>query len=531
MSGRGLLALSAWLLCAQGCGELLVGVECEGGDLCGPLELSSIRSEVLEIYPGQIDIKVVATVRNRSASAVGGISLGLTFKDATLASRDAELVARQAKAWSRALGPGETAAVEFSIEVAPFAVAQGEVWVDGELTYEADRTRFVAHARSKLVWRFAPMNEELVVDTPLDLAPGEDDALLSLRRALALANERPGIDRIVFAQHVFGAGEDQVITLRSDLPDLPALEAEVDPLLLVADGVRVAITLDAGFDGSRRVPFRIHGSGVIYGLYLREMSRLVEASSDCIEGPEPGMGAAVVVFSGEQAVVRANHFMDAGLAERPCTSTLVAVQGGGGHLIADNVFEDSPADAISVMTAPVRVRENRVVRGRDDGIVVKATGGTVHVEGNLVAGASLAGLMIYEGSDVEAIHNTFVRTSCHGIQALAPSRLWLRNNAYLGIAGSAIAASDKGANIDAAFEATDSSVYCYDCTATTIDAASMIIGVALAVANPEGASFEDMTPSASSLLLDAGLEVSDRNGSAPGRHNGARPERGAVELP
>jgi hypothetical protein len=92
-----------------------------------------------------------------------------------------------------------------------------------------------------------------------------------------------------------------------------------------------------------------------------------------------------------------------------------------------------------------------------------------------------------------------------------------------------LAASVHGSNIDAAFEATDGAVYCYDCGLTHIDVSSMLVGITFAFANPSGRGFEAFTPTAASLLVDSGTDVSDRNGSRPGRFEGSAADRGAVE--
>ena len=337
--------------------------------------------------------------------------------------------------------------------------------------------------------------------------------------------------RIVFSSDAFAQGTENVITLDSNLPDLPSLQGDVEPVLVVATDDRVTIEPDAGYDDSRRVAFTVYGPAVIHGLRLLEMSRLVEPGVDCTKAPGPGVGSAIAVAGGANAVISGNHFVDTGMAERPCTQALVAATSGSEHAIADNVFEDLPGNAIYVFSSPALVRGNRIVRGLNSGVLVDAPGAVVRVEGNLTADLVYAGLIVYEGSNVEAVNNTFVRTDCDGIQGVSPARLWLRNNVYLGLSRPALAAASEGVNIDAAFEATDGTLYCWGCAQTTVADTSMLIGVGLGLADPTGSTWEAMTPAARSLLLDSGADVSDRNASAVGRYDGPGPDRGAVERP
>jgi hypothetical protein len=493
------------------------------------VELVAVRSTRDHLYPGLAGVSVTGVIKNRSARTVTGASLGLTFGDVRT-ERGRDFVARQAIPWDGELAPGAELELPFVVDVAASADAARDIRVDGDLRFGGAKGGLV-RATTPLTWRFLPQNQDLVVARPDD---GDDGGgavgPLTLRKALRLAGERPGVDRIVFSTQAFAPGQETAITLTSALGDLPTLDGSVDPVIISGPGNdTVAVRLDAGYEGSGRTPFRLTGAAVLSGLLLRELSRVAPAGNDCTVELAVGTGAGVTL-DGEGAVMVGNHLVDTGVPARPCAHAVVAAVGGARHLVAGNSFEDPPAGAVRVAATGVVVRGNRVAHAGHDALAVDAQGTGVRIEGNLVTDSVDAGLVLRPGADVDAWHNTFVRCGKDGVQANAPGRLVLRNDVYTAITGAPIATTLGGSGVDAAGEATDAGAYCLTCTAARIDSPSMMVGITLDLIYPAGSSPAALTPGPASVLVDSGLDVTDRNGSLAGRYDGAGADRGAVET-
>jgi hypothetical protein len=73
--------------------------------------------------------------------------------------------------------------------------------------------------------------------------------------------------------------------------------------------------------------------------------------------------------------------------------------------------------------------------------------------------------------------------------------------------------------------------YCNGCSAAMVQTPTIGVDLDLQLVNPSGTTRADFTPGASSPLLNTGHDLLDRNGSTPGRFNGIRTDRGAIERP
>ncbi|MBN1962084.1 MAG: right-handed parallel beta-helix repeat-containing protein [Deltaproteobacteria bacterium] len=513
----------------------MVGAECREGEVCSSLELISLSTTDNEIWPGRVNIDVTAALRNRSSHKIEHAAIKLTFIDSS-GARDVDFVARQNVPWSGSIKAGHRVEIPFTVDVSPLASIEREIIVNGELLFIDGGVSYVLNATKPIRLYFAAINSDLTVNTTIDSDDGSNNTegtdSLSLRKALRIANERPGIDRITFSQDIFITGQRNLITLDSNLPDLPPLHGDIEPTLLIADNNRVTITPDSGYDNSRRVGISVYGPAVVSGIEFLEMSRLIESSAQCPdEGPEPGVGSAILIAGGENAAITNNNFDDTGLLVRPCIHHLIAVTAGENHVLANNFFNSPAGSVIGIFSSPVEVRGNRIINGLNNGVVIDAPGNIVKFTGNLLVNMSAVGLGIFDNNDVEATHNTFVRTQCNSIIALAPARLWLRNNVYIDSEYTALSSHNNGLNINAAYEATDIAVYCQNCLEATIDSSSMIISVDAGLANSLGSSWEELMPTVNSVLIDSGLDVIDRNGSEVGRFSGYASDRGAIERP
>ena len=133
------------------------------------------------------------------------------------------------------------------------------------------------------------------------------------------------------------------------------------------------------------------------------------------------------------------------------------------------------------------------------------------------------------------VNNTFVRSRGLGAVRRVGNnrRIELHNNAYHSNQSAAIRATNNGDDFTISHEAVfGSTLLCAGgCGSAMIQMPTIVFEVDLRFANALGVTRADFTPRPGSPLVDSGLDLVDLNGSAPGRFNGAGPERGAIELP
>jgi hypothetical protein len=201
-------------------------------------------------------------------------------------------------------------------------------------------------------------------------------------------------------------------------------------------------------------------------------------------------------------------------------------------------------DALFIDAATREVTDN-VIDGSalaakaDDCIFVARQGNTdLWIVGNLCVDQEFTGVAVSDlrGTDTGAIYivnNTFARNASSGIRHSAVNRrVELHNNVYQANMPAAIYSDQSGTNLRISHEAESGNpMFCGMCANAMIQTQTDVSGASLDLENAAGATPAALTPRTGSPLVDSGTDLVDRNGSAPGRYNGAGPERGAFELP
>jgi hypothetical protein len=169
--------------------------------------------------------------------------------------------------------------------------------------------------------------------------------------------------------------------------------------------------------------------------------------------------------------------------------------------------------------------------------VASLGGGDLWVVGNVCVDQEYTGVVADGPNDgkLYIINNTFVRNGSGAVRrsdAGTARRVELRNNAYVSNQPEAVLTTNSGSDFVISHESESGPTpYCNGCTGATIQMSTIGVDLDFMLANPSGTARADFTPGATSPLLNTGHDLLDRNGSTPGRFNGIRTDRGAIELP
>lgn len=507
------------------------------------------------IRPGMYGLAVTATLHNGSTSAITGLRASLAFsaggtdRAADFRWRDADARDRVMEAQPDRLGPGADATFQFRLDVLAGAAAE-PVLVSGTAQFLLAGTAYAALPLDPpLMLAFEALPPPIIVDTVND----EDNGNMrtSLREALDKASANPGFDRIVFDPAVFPPDTPTTISIDTSRDQLPPITD-----FLVIDGGRSKVTLavdpswalPAGRSGLRVMS----GTAVIHGLAFRNFAYGYPEEDLSTDNCGTGIkwpGGAIAVIDGT-LILDGNELLDPDVTERNCYGASVRIAGGSGHRIIGNHWTQQVMDSIQVAAPAIEVTDNVMDAGTtpaelakaDDCIFVETAqdDSDLWIIGNLcvdqeysaVAAAGSGGNGV-----VHVVNNTFVRNGRTGLAAVRREggehrRIDLHNNAYHANMPSAILTTDgMGAGLTISHETAFPNQFCMGCDGATVDDGTVDNGLDLAFMNAAGITRAALTPRSGSRLVDTGVDLVDRNGSAPGRYNGARPERGAVELP
>ena len=507
----------------------------------------SVTASEAMLRPGLYGMEVTAVLRNELATEITGIRASLTFRDGT-ADRAADFWWRDFDARDgvtapqpASIPPGAEATFRFRVDALAHAVGPGPILLDGEATFQVDgSTRAATPLDPPASLPFAAGGAPIVVTVSADEDNG--DSNISFREAVKLANANPGFDRIVFSPVVFPAGSPTNVPLSTTLGELPPVNGD---LVIDGSGANVVLTVDASWRGTQHYGLRLQGGVlVIQGLSFRDLGEgypVEDVSTNNCGTGGPHDGGAIRVDGGT-LVLDGNHFADPSVSERNCYAASLRLEGGNGHRILNNTWTDQAMDSMSINAATLEVSGNTMDSSfnpnkADDCIVIQSQRGSdLWIVGNLCVDPEFSGILA-SGTDagkLYVVNNTFARSrNGNGVSRGNGRRTELHNNVYYANQPAAIMPDAGGSNLDISYEAAfGNGVFCTaGCPSATITMSLISSGVDLGLMNPAGITRADFTPRSTAPLVDSGLDLVDRNGSAPGRFNGAGPERGAVELP
>jgi hypothetical protein len=507
----------------------------------------SVTASEAMLRPGLYGMEITAVLRNELATEITGIRASLTFRDGTgdrrAAFRWRDFDARDGVTAPQpaSIPPGAEATFRFRVDALAHAVGPGPILLDGEATFQVGgSTRAAAPLDPPASLPFAAGGAPIVVTVAAD----EDNAgaNLSFREAVKLANANPGFDRIVFSPAVFPVGSPTNVVLSTPLGELPPVNGD---LVIDGRGANVVLTVDASWRGTQRYGLRLQGGVVvIQGISFRDLGEgyPVEdvSTSNCGAGA-PREGGAIRVDGGT-LILDGIHFADPSVSERNCYAASLRLEGGSGHRILNNTWTDQAMDSMFINAATLEVSGNTMdaspnLGKADDCIVIQSeSGADLWIVGNLCADPEYSGILA-SGTDagkLYVVNNTFVRShNGSGVVRGNGRQTELHNNVYSANQPAAIAPDAGGSNLVISYEATfGNGMFCnLGCLSATIVISTISSSTDLGVMSSAGITRADFTPRSTSPLVDSGFDLVDRNGSAPGRFNGAGPERGAVELP
>jgi len=497
------------------------------------------------LRPGLYGFEIRAVLRNELSAPITGIRASLTFQDATgdragdFRWRDADARDGVMAAQPTSIPAGGEATFSFRVDALPFAARPGPILVNGEATFQLD-----GKARSA-----TPLDPAaslpLAAPTPIvvNYATDEDDTdtQISLREAIKLANANPGPDRITFSPTVFPPGSPVSSTIAPGLGELPAITGD---LVIDGSGAGFVLTVNSSWRGSQRYGLRLTtGTLVVHDLTFRDLGEGYPledlTASDC--GTNMVLNGGAIRTDGGTLILDGNRFSDSGVAERNCYAASIRLEGGTDHRILNNTWTDQSMDAVFLNAGMREMSGNVMVAGADVGktddclVIGSQRGLDVWFIGNLCADQEFNGILATstDTSTLHVVNNTFVRMQAgDAVHRVGARPIDLHNNAYRSNQVAAILTDTTGAGLKISHEAEfGNAAFCTGCTGAMIQTGTMLMGADLGFTNTAGSTFADFTPVAGSLLIDSGTDLVDRNGSAPGRFNGAGPERGAVELP
>lgn len=512
----------------------------------------SITPSVTTISPGLYGFDVVAVLRNDLDVPVTAVAANIAFADA-MGNRGPDFRWRDADARDGVMAPqpamvpamGE-ATYHWKVDALASAIPPGPITVRATATGMASGTPISAHPLdAPPALDFAPINPTIVVNRATDELNADDQ--ICLREAITMANAAPGLDRISFDPTVFPLGAPAQYLLSVSLGGLPPV---TDPAGLVIDGSNAGITVavNSSWDSGGRYGIVLTtGLLVIDHLRFRDLAysfrneNITSDAGNC--GSATFFDGSAIRVNGGTLILEASRFFDPDVAERNCVAASVRLQGGSGHRIINNTWTDQVMDALYVAAPTVEISNNTLNAGAtptrtDDGIFIAAQGGLdLWVTGNVITGLEYAGVYAagLDSGALYVVNNTFARTGTvggGGVRRSLQSRpLVARNNVYLSPLPSSVQVDDgSGTAMDLAYEATTDAALCTSCPGAQLGA-GILTSVAPMVLDAAGSTAADFAPQPGSPLIDTGADLLDRNGKAPGRFNGAGPERGAVELP
>lgn len=509
----------------------------------------SVTASAATLRPGRYGIEVTAVLRNELAVEITGVRASLTFREgaADRASvfrwRDADARDGVMAPQPASIPPGEEATFRFRVDALARAVplAPGaSILLDGQAVFQhGGQARSATGLEAPTPLPFEALPPPIVVTKVDDEDNG--DAALSFREALKRANDLPGFDRIVFDPQVFPPNTQTVTTLDEDLGPLPDV---MDDLVIDGSDVDFVLAADSSWeDSAGRYGLRLQsGTLVVDGLGFRDMGfnyPAEDVSGDNCGSNQQHEGGAIRVGGGT-LILEDNLFADTGVGERNCYAASVRIHAGSGHRILNNRWTDPSMDSLFIAAAVREVSDNVMDAGTNPGkadecIFIESQGDAdLWIVGNLcvdqeysavVAGSTGSGTLY-------VVNNTFARNREIGAvrRTGGSRRVVLHNNAYHGNQPTAILADNNGTDFTISHEAeSGSGAFCNGCGSATMTMNTL--DADLGFTNPAGTTRADFTPRAGSTLVGSGLDLIDRNGSAPGRFNGAAPDRGAVELP
>lgn len=506
----------------------------------------SVTSEQPMLQPGLYGFEVTAVLRNELDVAITGIRASLTFHEGS-ADRAGNFRWRDADARDGVMAPqpasipaGQQATFRFRVDALASAVGPGPILVNGEATFQAaGSARSASPLDPPTSLPVAALPAPIVVSRVVD--EDNTDTSYSLREAIKKANANPGLDRIVFDPAVFPPGSPVTITLAPGLGEIPPVAGD---LVIDAGGAGVVVTVSAAWAGTARYGLRLaSGTLVVHGLTFRDLGLgyPVEdvSTNNCGLGGQLDGGAIRV--DGGTLILDGNRFADPGVTERNCYAASIRLQGGTGHRILDNTWTETAMDAVNIKV-PTREVSGNVMDGSasfdkaDDGIVIDSLGGSdLWVVGNVFVDQEYSGILTgsVDTGTLYVVNNTFVRQHRgSGVFRSGGRHVELHNNAYHSNQPAAIGTDAVDGNLRISHEAEfGNGAFCTNCGSAMIQMSTISSGADLGFTRTIGTTPADFLPLAGSVLVDSGMDLVDRNGSAPGRFDGAGPERGAVELP
>ena len=519
------------------------------------VRFTSVTVSEATIRPGLYGLEVTAVLRNGYTSPITGIRASLTFLEgatdraAHFRWRDADARDGVTAAQPAAIEPGQEATFRFRLDVLASAAASGPILVNGSAQFQTvGGTRSAAPADSPARLTFdASLPPPIVVDTANDEDNGNNTT--SLREALQKATANPGFDRIVFDPAVFPPGAPRVILLDKVRDQLPPI---TDTVVIDGSGANVAIEVDASWSTPPgRYGLRVTGGTlVVHGLTFRNFAYgypQEDLSADnCGSGMRRAGGAILV--TGGTLILDGNELADPDVAERNCYAASVRIAGGSGHRILNNHWTQQVMDSVYIAAPTIEVSDNVMDAGTtaaelakaDDGIFVETQDGSdLWIVGNVCVDQEYSAVVASGGGTgvIHVVNNTFVRNGRTGMAAVRRDggehrRVELHNNAYRDNTPSAILAGDgDGVNLTISHESAFPFQFCTGCSNAMIDIPTVANSGDLGLTDPTGTTRAALAPAAGSPLVDTGVDLVDRNGSAPGRFNGAGPDRGAIEIP
>jgi hypothetical protein len=520
-------------------------VEPDAPPVLSAVRFISVTASVGELRPGRYGITVEAVLHNGLDVAIDDVAATLSFggREADFRWRDADRRDGVAAPQPMQVAAGADATYRFVVDALAWAAPPGPVEIAGAATFRLGaEVRSAAALDPAFMLPFATLAAPIVVTTAADEVSA--NGMTSLREALVLA-QQPGFDRIIFDPSTFSAASPTTIQLLESLGALPTITGD---LVIDGHGAGVTLAIDSTWEVTEgRYGLRLTtGTLVIAGLGFENFAFNHRDEGD-LSTNNCGGGAMLeggaIRVDGGTLVLDGNRFADPAVSERNCYAASLRLHGGTGHRIVRNEWTDQVMDTIYVDNARViEISDNVMNAGADlsktdECIYINSQGGQdLWLVGNVCADMEYSA--VYAGGTdpgtLYVVHNTFVRNGRVALSGLrrggGQRAIVLRNNVYVGNNPAAIQVDSGGTGFDLAFEAYTGTL-CTGCASAMIDGPSMLVLTDPMVVNGAGATRADFTPVASSPLVDSGTDWVDRNGSVPGRYNGAGPERGAIERP
>jgi len=515
----------------------------------------SVTANVTQLQPGLYGIEIVAVLRNDLAIDITSVVASLSFSDGTndragdFRWRDFDMREGVMVSQPATVGTGTEATYRFKLDALPWAIPPGPILINGTAAFDAGGSVFSATPLDPpLSLDFITIPPPIVVTTVDD--ENDDNSTISFREAVQQAIASPGFDRIVFDPSEFPPGGNTVSTLDEQNGELPSLDGTGGDLVIDGRGADFTLAVDSNWESPEgRYGLRLNGGSlVISNIGFRDMGYNYRDEGD-LSGNNCGAsgsqleGGAIRVDGGT-LVMDNNTFADPNVDERNCYAALVRIEGGSGHRVVNNLWTDQSMDSVFIDADTIEVSGNVMNAGSntskvDECIYVNTQGGSdLWIVGNLCVDMEYSGV-IARGSDsgtLYVVNNTFVRNGLMSLSAVRREQgnrpVVLRNNVYISNNPAAIRADNSGTGFDIAYELVTGSTLCDStCPSAAVDSGSIITTSNPMVVNSSGSTLADFTPQPGSPLINSGIDWLDRNGSAPGHHQGTGPDRGAVELP